>query len=84
MSQYYHLNEQMLWNPSNGVSGLFLHQVRMFEQELDLPSGVGPMEGDESQIAPALLEKFIAALLAWRGRTNHVVVQVLTSRIHAG
>ncbi|MFD3704675.1 DUF6086 family protein [Nocardia sp. NPDC058658] len=78
MSQYYDVDNQTLWNPSNTASKLFLYQVRLFEEELDLQSGIGPMKSDESRVAPVVLEQFVNALLAWRERTNHAVIQALT------
>jgi hypothetical protein len=50
MSQYYQAGDIVLWNPSSGVSRVFLGQVRLFENELSLASGVGPMEADECQV----------------------------------
>jgi hypothetical protein len=41
---------------------LFLRQVALFEEELALPSGIGPMEQDEAQIDPAVLEAFVEAM----------------------
>jgi hypothetical protein len=78
VSQYYQLGEMTLWNPSMGASKLFLRQVRLFEAELGLPSGIGPMEADEAQISCELLETFVAALLQWRGRTHHAVIAALS------
>ncbi|MEV7247468.1 DUF6086 family protein [Streptomyces cyaneofuscatus] len=31
---------------------MFQRQVAVFEAELELPSGIGPMENDECQITP--------------------------------
>lgn len=78
MSKYYELGEVTLWNPSNGASRLFLRAVTLFEEEVGLPSGIGPMREDEAQISPGVFEEFVHALLAWRGRTNHAVVSALS------
>ncbi|MFE1595506.1 DUF6086 family protein [Nocardia sp. NPDC058705] len=78
MSQYFEAGGQTVWNPSNGASRLFLRQLRSFEEELGVPSGIGPMEADECEITPAVLEEFVAALLTWRAGTDHAVVQVLS------
>jgi uncharacterized protein DUF6086 len=78
VSQYYRLGEMTLWNPSTGTSRLFLRHVALFEEELGLPSGIGPMEADEAQISPEPLKTFVAALLEWRGRTNHAVITALS------
>src|SRR6185312_10199288 len=71
MSQYYGLGDETLWNPSNGVSSLFLRQVRLFEDELGLHSGIGPMQEDQSEVCLSIFEAFVNTLLNWRGRTNH-------------
>jgi hypothetical protein len=77
MSQYYDLGGETLWNPSNGASRMFLRQVAVFEAEIGLPSGIGPMEADESQIDPAAFEVFVNALLVWHRRTQHAVMHAL-------
>ncbi|MFC1407516.1 MULTISPECIES: DUF6086 family protein [Streptacidiphilus] len=78
MSQYFDLGERTLWNPSNGATGLFLRQVSVFEAELGLPSGIGPMSEDECQIDPATLKLFVEALLERHRRTGHAVVIALS------
>ncbi|MFE0458421.1 DUF6086 family protein [Kitasatospora sp. NPDC058965] len=78
MSQYYDMGDETLWNPSNGASRLFLRQVGIFEEELGLPSGIGPMESDECQVDPGVLEVFATALLARHRGTHHAVVRALT------
>ncbi|MER5640508.1 DUF6086 family protein [Kitasatospora sp. NPDC002227] len=78
MSQYYDLGHETLWNPSNGASLLFLRQLAVFEEELGLPSGIGPMENDECQVDPAALGVFANTLLAKDLRTHHAVVRALT------
>ncbi|MFD3510245.1 DUF6086 family protein [Nocardia sp. NPDC058666] len=78
MSQYYELGTVTLWNPSNGASRLFLRQVRLFEEELGLPSGIGPMEADECQITVGLLANFLDVLLVRRASTHHAVIQALS------
>ena len=66
MSQYYEVGGLTLWNPSSGASRLFLRQVALFEEEVGLPSGIGPMEADETEVSPALFGAFVSALMAWR------------------
>ncbi|MFI5813402.1 DUF6086 family protein [Streptomyces sp. NPDC051643] len=78
MSQYYAMGGRTLWNPSNGASRLLLRQVTLFEAELGLPSGIGPMEADECQIAPGEFEAFVDALLARHRRTTHAVMIALS------
>ncbi|WP_369232625.1 DUF6086 family protein [Streptomyces sp. R21] len=78
MSQYYDLGDRTLWNPSNGASRLFLHQVAVYEAELGLPSGVGPMENDESAVEAATFRTFANALLTWHRATTHGVMAALS------
>ncbi|MDC7341199.1 DUF6086 family protein [Streptomyces lydicus] len=78
MSQYYDMGDQTLWNPSNGASRLFLSQVSVYQAEVGLPSGIGPMKADECQIDPTLFTAFVHALLAWHRRTSHAVMAALS------
>ncbi|MBL1103693.1 hypothetical protein JK361_03590 [Streptomyces sp. 5-8] len=78
MSQYFEIGDETLWNPSNGAARLFLRQVEVFEAELELPSGLGPMRNDECKIEPAVFAVFVHALLARHRRTGHTVVLALS------
>ncbi|MFJ1933387.1 DUF6086 family protein [Kitasatospora sp. NPDC088160] len=78
MSQYYDIGDETLWNPSNGASRLFLGQVSLYQAELGLPSGIGPMQADECQIDPVVFKEFVDALLAWHRRTTHAVMAALS------
>lgn len=78
MSQYFDMGDETLWNPSNGAARLFLLQVVVFEAELGLPSGIGPMENDECQIDPVALGSFVNGLLARHQRTSHAVILALS------
>ncbi|MGY6025438.1 DUF6086 family protein [Streptomyces spinosirectus] len=78
MSQYFDIGDETLWNPSNGASRLFKRQVVVFEAELELLSGIGPMENDECQIDPATFEIFVNALLSQHRRTSHAIVLALS------
>lgn len=78
MSQFFDLGDETLWNPSNGAARLFLRQVAVFEAELGMPSGVGPMENDECQVEPAVLEVFANALLARHRQTSHAIIWALS------
>ncbi|WP_311767033.1 DUF6086 family protein [Streptomyces rhizosphaericus] len=72
------MSEESLWNPSSGAARLFLRQTAVFEAELGLPSGLGPMDDDECQIDPAALGAFVNAVLAHYGRTRHAVIPALS------
>ncbi|WP_329180372.1 DUF6086 family protein [Streptomyces decoyicus] len=78
MSRYYDMGDQTLWNPSNGASRLFMSQVSVYQAELGLPSGIGPMQADECQIDPVVFTAFVDALLAWHRRTSHAVLAALS------
>ncbi|MEV7547186.1 DUF6086 family protein [Streptomyces sp. NPDC089915] len=73
MSQYFDIGDETLWNPSNGASRMFQRQVTVFEAELGLPSGIGPMENDECQITPDVFEVFVNALLARHRESGHAI-----------
>ncbi|MGW0860638.1 DUF6086 family protein [Streptomyces sp. NPDC002690] len=73
MSQYFDLGDETLWNPSNGASRMFQRQVAVFEAELELPSGIGPMENDECQINPVTFETFVNTLLTQHRKSSHTI-----------
>ncbi|MGW1926763.1 DUF6086 family protein [Streptomyces massasporeus] len=73
MSQYFDIGDETLWNPSNGASRMFQRQVAVFEAELELPSGIAPMENDECQINPDTFETFVNALLVKHRRASHAI-----------
>ncbi|WDT59807.1 DUF6086 family protein [Streptomyces sp. G7(2002)] len=77
VSQYFDMGDQTLWNPSNGASRLFMSQVHVYQAEVGLPSGIGPMKADECQIDPVPFKAFVDALLAWHRRTSHAVMAAL-------
>ncbi|WP_345677390.1 DUF6086 family protein [Yinghuangia aomiensis] len=78
MSQYYDLGDRTLWNPSTGASRLFLREVAVFEAELGVPSGLGPMENDACEVDPAALGVFVDALVDRHRRIRHAVVHALS------
>ncbi|MEU0451750.1 DUF6086 family protein [Streptomyces sp. NPDC006129] len=78
MSQYFDMGDETLWNPSNGASRMFRRQVAVFEAELGLSSGIGPMENDECQIDLVTFEAFVNALLAYHRRASHAIVLALS------
>lgn len=78
VSQYFDVGDETLWNPSNGASRMFQRQVAAFEAEVELPSGIGPMENDECQIDPVVFEVFVNALLARHRSTSHAVMLALS------
>ena len=77
MSQYYQADDTVLWNPSSGLSRVFLGQVRLFEDELSLASGVGPMEADACHVEFEHFRTFAEALLTYREASNHQILHAL-------
>lgn len=78
MSQYFDIGDETLWNPSNGAARLFLRHVRLYEEELGVPSGFGPMENDECEIDPAVFGTYVDALLDLHDRTRHGIIDALS------
>lgn len=78
MSQYFDIGDESLWNPSNGAARLFLRYVRLYEEELGVPSGFGPMENDECEIDPAVFGTYVDALLELHDHTRHRIIDALS------
>ncbi len=78
MSQFFDVGDETLWNPSNGAARLFLSYVRLYEEELGVPSGFGPMESDECKIDPAAFETYVNTLLEWHDNKSHRVIDALS------
>jgi hypothetical protein len=55
-----------------------MSQVSVYQAELGMPSGIGPMQADECQIHPLVFKEFVDALLAWHRRTSHAVMAALS------
>ncbi|AQZ68538.1 unnamed protein product [[Actinomadura] parvosata subsp. kistnae] len=77
MSQYYQVGEHVLWNPSNGVSALFLRTAQALAPETGLPTGLGPMENDECQVDLPVFTAFVGALVDRYERSNHPILHAL-------
>ncbi|MGJ5897878.1 hypothetical protein DF268_28170 [Streptomyces sp. V2] len=78
MSQYFEIDGESLWNPSNGASRLFLAHVRLYESKLGIPSGFGEMTDDECAIDVTLFGAFVRALLDRHARTSHSIIDALS------
>ncbi|MEV5969937.1 DUF6086 family protein [Streptomyces sp. NPDC051921] len=78
MSQYVDMDGETLWNPANKAGNLFLRHVRLWEEELGLPSGIGEMANDEIDVAREPFTAFVAALVAHQRATGHGVVLALS------
>ncbi len=77
MSQYYQVGDHVLWNPSNGVSALFLRSAQALAPEAGLPTGLGPMRDDECQIELEVFTAFVSALVHRYERSNHAILHAL-------
>ncbi|NRQ31487.1 hypothetical protein HII36_06480 [Nonomuraea sp. NN258] len=77
MSQYFRVGDQILWNPSSGVAGLFMRSAEALAPETGLPTGLGPMESDECEIDPATFAVFVSALVERYERSNHPILHSL-------
>lgn len=55
MSRHYDVGDETVWNPSNGAARLFHAQLTLFEAELGIPSGIGPLPGSYEALREAEL-----------------------------
>lgn len=77
MSQYFNANGQVLWNPSNGVSQLFLRSAEALAPLVKLPTGIGEMVSDDSEIDMEVFEAFVNALVQVYQQSNHPILRSL-------
>lgn len=77
MSQYFQVGERVLWNPSTGVSQVFVRAADSLSQLVDLPSGLGPMVADECELDIEAFSLFIDRLACRYARTTHVILRSL-------
>ncbi|WP_431904792.1 DUF6086 family protein [Nonomuraea sp. bgisy101] len=77
MSQYFQVGDQVLWNASSGVAGLFMRSAEALSPETGLPTGLGPMESDECEIDLAAFTAFVSALIERYERSNHPILHSL-------
>ncbi|MGW3245846.1 DUF6086 family protein [Streptomyces sp. NPDC001070] len=77
MSRYDDVGDEALWNPSNGGCVMLTRQVPPTGGESGAPSGIRPMESDETQIDPAAFGECADALLARHRATRRAVVRTL-------
>lgn len=77
MSQYFQIGDQVLWNPSNGVAGLFMRTAEALAPEAGLPTGLGSMENDECQVDLVAFTAFVSALVQRYERSNHPILHSL-------
>ncbi|MGX1508298.1 UNVERIFIED_CONTAM: hypothetical protein RKD43_006923 [Streptomyces graminofaciens] len=77
MSQYFQTGDQVLWNPSTGVARVFLRTAEALSLEAAIPSGIGPMLDDESQIDIPNFEVFVNALVLRYQQSRHPILRSL-------
>jgi hypothetical protein len=77
MSQYFQTGDQVLWNPSTGVARVFLRTAEALSLESGVPSGIGPMVDDESEIDMPSFEVFVSALVIRYQQSRHPVLRSL-------
>jgi hypothetical protein len=77
VSQYFKIGRQILWNPSNGVSGLFMRSAEALAPVAGLPTGLGAMKADECQVDLAAFTAFVSALVRRYEQSNHPILHSL-------
>lgn len=77
MSIFFEAGDVDLWNPSNNVGRLFVHQARVFEAMLDTRSGVSDVSSDTVQIEPKAFAEFVESLVQLHDNSNHDVYRNL-------
>jgi hypothetical protein len=81
VSQYYLLkgrsspwtDEDVLWNPAQRVSQIYMGYVQVLERVLSMESGLVDLHVDEIEVDPDRLAAFARRLLEELVRTNHDV-----------
>ncbi len=74
MSQYFEVGDLVLWNPANGVAGLFVRTSEAVAPLVELPTGIGPCVNDEYEIDLDLFVPFVEALTGRYLRANHPIL----------
>ena len=77
MSQYFQVDGHVLWNPSTGVSQVFVRAADSFAELVDHPSGISPIVADECEIQMETFALFISTLIGKYARSNHVILRSL-------
>lgn len=77
VSQYFKVGDQVLWNPSNAVAGLFMRSAEALAPETGLSTGLSPMQNDECEIDLTSFAAFVSALVERYERSNHPILHSL-------
>lgn len=79
MSQYFSIDGQDVWNPSNGPGRLFVRLAEVLATRAGRPSGIGetPGDPDDHRIDGAVFTEFADALVAEYRATSHPILRAL-------
>lgn len=77
MSQYFRVDQQVVWNPSNGVALLFVRTSEALRPLTDMPTGLASEIPDEWAIDLPVFEKFIDALVTRYQQSTHLILRSL-------
>ncbi|MFI7519312.1 DUF6086 family protein [Micromonospora globbae] len=77
MSQYFQVNDLVLWNPSNRVAELFVRTSDAVAPLVDVPTGIGPMRADDYEIDLDVFVAFVDALVAQYLSSSHAILRSL-------
>lgn len=79
MSQYFSIDGQGVWNPSNGPGRLFVRLAEALVPPAGLPSGIEatPGDPDDHPIDGAAFAKFVDALVAEYRAASHPINRAL-------
>lgn len=79
MSQLVEIDGETVWDVANRAGNLFLRHVRLWEEEMGMPSGIGEMINDEIDIRREPFTAFVAALVERERATGHGVMLALSA-----
>jgi hypothetical protein len=75
VSQFFMIGRESLWNPASGVSRVFMRVADALSADVGVPSGVGPMLGDEAQVDLPVFQVFTDTLVSRFYRDSHHPIQ---------
>lgn len=83
VSQYFQIEDTVLWNPSTGVARLFVLSVEAVAPAVELPSGVGAEFNDEYEIDIVTFAAFVDALVRRYYSSTHMILRTLIEGVAA-
>ena len=72
-------NDEIVWSPALRTGQLFLGQTQLFEQLLQLPSGIEMHVDDELQIDVERFTVFVQSLVDWVSSTRSDILMTLAT-----